>query len=842
MSLDWITNTFANLPGCGDDLFRGLWTDRRLRYGHPTPDQHDAIDEYSARLICATVSRRERLLIVLPDFHPRRAALLFATALIRCWRNTETHIPADRRRVLYFGTTIGIREQLSSVRVQGFNFNLSEVFQQHDVGRRSSTQVTPRSNTEAGVSSLPHVITVYSPADPVLVLKQHNPQCVAIDLDEAPRADWLPSLLEEAARRQIPVVAWGLNPLSECVAAFNKYGQVFVWTPHIRRGAEVKSAETSALCPTATTKLQSYVLEGDGVDQLADVLRSANQLLASSARRTSGLFGKDALRQHWAYLRALESLFVPYDFYEVEAPQPQFWGIKSFSQLRNGCERFKDACYQAYPQLALELEKVFATCEQAVELTRQSEPPLWNALCNLCIDEPLADEARLIIFSGRGKKQLFQLALLAYHNISDSDLQGIRTWLLTLDELRRLVRQHRTHAQSREGVELYSVDQSLDWRPLLVGLPSPQLTPKLMPALLHNSLDVIVYPHQLAALKHRTDEWGKAVSPDLARLSKILNQLSERPAPQVIPYSSSRIEFSIPMNLNANTAERKARARVEKLWQPNDPAVEIAKLLKFDEDAFDDAPFFSESSYEDRAVESETWCDKAVKVHFENGSSVTYPYDEMINVIKPGQFKSDERYVGSLQRGDRVVLIHGQRRQSFYALIISRVHQHPSMMLGLALIERWRADFVNAYQRWRGRGTSNLDDLLRRLNDKGSSLTSTAALRSWLQGQILCPQDGEDLRRLADVLNMDYVSQHYRKIERAASRLRGLHRGLSNKLNRWLEQQAAGTDTGNDDDVIDQELGLTFGDLRSSLLLLHVKKVEVIQGPLLRSSLGKLES
>lgn len=840
MSLDWLTNIFTTLPGCGDGLFKGLWIDGRLKYGHPTPHQHDNIDEYSARLVCATVSRRERLLLVLPDFQPRRAALLFATALIRCWRNIELHVPADQRRVLYFGTTVGIREQLSNVRIQGFNFNLSEIFQQHDLGRGSTAQVASRSNEGASVEALPRVITAYSPADPVLTLRQHNPHCIAIDLDEAPRADWLSPLLEEAARRQIPVIAWGLNPLSECVAAFNEHGQVFVWTPHICQGTTATDIETSVLCPTAATHLQPYVLEDGGVDQLANVLKNANQLLVGSARRPSGPFGKDALRQHWGYLRTLESLSVPYEFYEAEAAQ--FWGIKTFSQLRGGCERFKDACYQTYPQLALELEKVFATCEQGAELIRQNESPMWNALCNLCIDEPLDTEARLIVFSGQGKKQLFLLALLAYCNISELDLQSVRTWVLTLDELRRLMRARSTRAQLSEDVESRDVDQSLDWRPLLIGLPSPQLTPKLLPALLHSSLDVIIYPHQIAALKHRADEWGKAISPDPEQLSQVLNKLSEQPTPRPTLRGSPRLKFGSPLSLNANTAERKERARVERLWQPDDPVTEVAKLLKEDEDTLDDAQIFYETDQDEAVSSGETWCDKAVKVHFTNGSSVVYPFDETINVVRPGQSRVDERYVSSLRRGDRVLLIHGQRRQSFYVLIISRVHQHPSMMLHLALIQRWQSDFVTAYQRWHERGARNLDELLRHLNDKGSSITSTAALRSWLQGQILCPQDGEDLRRLADVLGMDYVRQQYRRIERAASRLRGLHRGLSNKLNRWLEQQAAGIDAGNDDEVVDPELGLTFGDLRSSLVLLHVKDAENMQGPFLRSSLGKLEN
>jgi len=766
--------------------------------------------------------------------------------------------------VLYCGSTVGVREQLRLTTVKGTGLDLANAFRQQNASKGEGrlrelrnkragsfalkikkkalgwTLGVSSTGTRTAISQLPKVVTAYAPSDPAKLIDQHRPEWIAIDIDESPKAVWLQPLLEEAERQQIPVVAWGLNPLSECVAVFKKYGEVFTWTPRASFATTAPDIPGSGIVSDVTTQLQPYVLDGRGVDQLADVLKNANHLLAGEARRTSGRFGRDALHQHWSYLRALESLFVPFDFYEAEAGQ--IWGIKSFSQLRSGCERFKDHCYRVSPQLALELEKIFAACEQAAELIRQNGSLIWNALCNLCIEEPPTDEARLIIFSGRGKKQLFQLALLAYHNICEPDLRGVRTWLLTLDELRRLVRQRGVTKTLNEDVDVCAIDASLDWHPLLVGLPSPQLTPKLLPALLHKSLDVIIYPHQIAALRNRSNEWGKAISPDLVRISQVLERLSKRLLPQPGQHNTTRLKFNHPIDLDAHTAKRKTRTQVEILWQPNDPVTEIANLLQVDDsETFDEAQIFRESNHDDRLDESATWCDRAVKLFIEDGSYVIFPFDETINVIKPGQFKSDERYVGSVQRGDRVVFIHGQQRQNFYELIISRVHQHPSMMLNLALIERWRTDFVSAYQKWHERGTRNLDELLRCLNDKGSSLRSSGSLRRWLQGRTLCPDEAEDLRRLADVLGMDYVRQQYKRIEHAARRLRGLHISLSTKLNRWLEQQAAGVDGGNDDDVIDQALGLTFGDLKSSLMLLRIKDVETIEGPLLRNNLGKLE-
>lgn len=841
---EWITPTFESLPGCCDGLFEGLWKKQRLRFGRTAP-HHDEIDDYCARLVCAAVTCRERLLLVLPDFQPQRPALLFTTALLRCWHDIPPQTPPEHRKVLYFGTTIGIRDQLSQVSIQEFRGNLSEVFQQHDIGRRNQSTLTMHSPNESTGRTLPRVITFYSPADPALILRQQNPQCVAIDLDESVKADWLEPLLEEAVRRQTPVVAWSVNPLSECVAVFRKHGQAIVWPPR-PYSATATSLIVREPPSTAETQLHTLVLENDEIEPVTSAFREANRLSAKAAQRASGRFGQDAVCQHWLYLRGLESLFVPYGFHEAEASH--FWGLKTFGHLQTGGEHFRKACEQFDTALAAELERVFAVCDRVREIFCKSDPPLWNALCNLCIDEPSGDEARLIVFSGSAKKQLFLLALLAYHNIAESDLREIRTYVFTLDELRRLMRRRNSVECDEEEEPVFFLAPNLNWRPLLVGLPGSHLTPRLLPVLRQTNVDVVIYPHQLGVLKRRADEWNQSVTLDLNSLSILLHRLSGQPAPQVIAPEVSRLRARIrlndPVGLDAGTARRRVRTHAESLWQPDDPVEAITRLLQVDEDQFDETNLFHESHQNAQADERELWCDEAVELRFQNNSFVTYAADEFINVIISGPSgpEIDERSVRSLRAGDRVVLIHGQQRQSFYELIVSRMHQQSSMTLHLSLIRRWQADIVSAYHRWRGRDLRNLEQLLERMNDRGSTLSSTATLQNWLRGHTLCPQDAEDLRRLAEILEMDFVRQNYQRVANAASRLRGLHRGLANKLNRWLQQQAAGIDSANDGELIDAELGLTFGDLKSSLSIQKVAAVQPVRGPLLRSSLGRLES
>jgi hypothetical protein len=128
--------------------------------------------------------------------------------------------------------------------------------------------------------------------------------------------------------------------------------------------------------------------------------------------------------------------------------------------------------------------------------------------------------------------------------------------------------------------------------------------------------------------------------------------------------------------------------------------------------------------------------------------------------------------------------------------------------------------------------------LLKTLRGKGSRLSSTLAVEFWISGATLCPIDPEDIKRVAEILALDFVESHYRKIAQAASRIRGLHRGLSNRLNHWLHDRAQGGVASHDQAIIDDETGLTFGEVRDSFVITEVKESTAVVGPFLRSSLG----
>ena len=237
----------------------------------------------------------------------------------------------------------------------------------------------------------------------------------------------------------------------------------------------------------------------------------------------------------------------------------------------------------------------------------------------------------------------------------------------------------------------------------------------------------------------------------------------------------------------------------------------------------------------------EIWSNEAIEIRVTGGWKGYFDSGDKLNVIVQygSQRRTEERFVRSLRVGDRILVIHGQKRQSLYDLVISRVHNHPAMEIHLALIGKWQEELAESFRAHRRIGW-NYQDVLAKIREQGSQITSTQTIRLWVLGQVIAPEDPKDLLRLSRSMNMRFVEQYYSRINVAAHRIRGLHIGLSIRLNRWLKEQVTST-TDADFEVFDEELGLSFQDFRDSLEIHTVESVETASGLFLRDTLGSFE-
>jgi hypothetical protein len=453
--------------------------------------------------------------------------------------------------------------------------------------------------------------------------------------------------------------------------------------------------------------------------------------------------------------------------------------------------------------------------------------PMWEALSLLAIDG--VGVGLDLIFGSRGRRGLFLDAMLSTYAITLEDLLSIGVQLHTFAEI-----------ESQPAAEWASPGSRLRQTRIVGGLARSD-DRHLDAVMTRTSVGVLVYPHQAMRLQSTIRSWAASRTFDPSALARLAPMDASGP-----PTLPSRAVIQDPLVVE-HVAEEGAPPFSLLSWTDLDSESELARLFRITEGMLDgdgdgSDPWVSDSDVDGHGERADLVSDTALKVRFGGGWAGLYAPDEDLMFVRSlgNRVRTESRPASELRPGTEIVAIHGQRRQSLYALLVDRLHRNPVIALQLALVREWQRELAANYRIWSDSTGNGLDDMVAELRSRGSQITSTLAVRFWLTAHTLAPQDPDDVRRAAELLSMEFTQKHHRRIWAAASRLRGLHRGLSNRLTNWLEREAGGTGTA-EDDSIDPELGIQFSDFASTLLRLRVLTVEARQGPFLRSRLGYVE-
>ena len=804
---EWLVKGIASIPTRSEATFTQLWDDERLEFQNGSRDR-DSVDRSNARLASSTLERRLQLLIVLPDDLHQRPPLLFGGALISQWWDRKA-LGLPPGNVLYFGTTVGIREHLSRVRVGWLQ--LSDVFPQ---SRASSSEANPRklkSVVSSDGSALPEVVCAYSPSDPSVLLEAYRPTWIAIDCGSQSDIRWLPELLAQARARRIPVIAWSQNPLSEVPRHFeaNSHGQVIRWPFDF----PVNSGPT----------IEPIVVEVAD-DEILQFLRDAYRSLAkATAASTGGRILADALKITWRIQRQLEQLTVPFDLFEAETSN--YWGMHSTRRLVSGARRFISELETSHQSVAVNLSEAVSLHEQIMDGFSASNPPLWDALSRLCLEDGTADGERQIVFLSRARRQMFSLALLSRYNISEADLSELGISLTSLTEMK-------TKLSARSPDAVLTSDSAL-----LTSLPSTSLNARLMPLMSYRTLDVLVLPFQTNALS----KWVADLRTSLNASPNVARDVIEARSGSMPPGTKPPDKAGLTLGHGRRVALRTGQIAKARDSRPLVPTLDVASELSWYMDSSEEDDPATGGTPELQVDEQQAWVSEAVEIRATGGWRGFFASEDRLNVVvqSGAQRRTEERFVRSLREGDRILVIHGQKRQSLYELVISRVHNHPAMEIHLALIGKWQEELAESFRARRRIGWT-YQDVLTKIREQGSQISSTQTIRLWVLGQVLAPDDPNDLLRLARTMDMQFAEQYHSRINVAAQRIRGLHIGLSLRLNRWLKDQLSNV-IEEDFEVFDDELGLSFQDFRDSLGIHTVESVLTASGPFLRDSLGSFQ-
>lgn len=723
--------------------------------------------------------------------------------------------------------------------------SLGSVFPQSNVGRANKRS---RTNGYASDVKLPNVITIYSPSDPVTLCERYNPSWIAIDCSDKNQLGWVEPLLAYAREKALPVIAWMTNPLSSLIHIFERHSSSVVFWPQIDkvpcRDIPLTEALYEIFAPPPPIDVQPIILEVESKnpywENLLQAYRQLSHLTKEINRSGSSLrLARITVGVAWRTLRALEGMIVPLELYETESKN--IWGVNSISDSLQTMKSY----LSNLQTLSTANQGIFQTVYEALQSVHQylqeQTPPLWDVLVDVCLEE--SHQRRTLVFTTKSARDLFSLALLSYHNITEDDLNELG---IQLTSLKRLYGEM-THPDPLVSSTESEMDEDVDL--VLIGLPSHHNI-ALMAPMLKRKFSVLLLDYQLRTLERKVIEWSEKLFPSpsinyvsvetaLGLPKRQINTPIAKDIEQVAHRLGNPIRKSIELS-GVTSGSHRVQHSIS-LSQEYDVVQELTYLM-----GHEDPREIEYSTMSNQNPHAGQMVDSAWEVCFSNGMSILFATDDMVNVIasKNGKTTTDERYVSSLRSGDRVLYISGQNRQSLYELLISRVYDNPAISLHVKLVERWHEEFVKAHnrrkridQRW------SLDKLFDEMRLLGTSISDTQPLRNWLKGETLRPQDPEDLRRLAEIFRLEFVKQHYKRIHKAGGRLHGLNVSLSRRLNSWLQDGTPDlfADSAAYEDTVDEDLGLTLRDFMNSVMILTVTSKQEKSGPFIRDTLGQIE-
>lgn len=832
---------YPSIQSCLDTLsitkyhaFNRIINTGRLKFnGNETPD---FIDQLSARLVCS-VRNGESILVVLPDESPRRPPLLFSAALVldslRNLKNKNQH-----RKILYFGSHTGIKNQLQETSLGSLRLNIvfPQKFSHGNSEKIKSVAVRAKQSETLTDTRLPTVICIYSPANSGQLLSKYHPEWIAIDCADAHSIGWLKSLLVEARNRRISVIGWTSRPSTEISEDWIASGGSLLRWPQIRRNLSFKVDKWTDISANAIDCLVTPLLiSNDTVKNISPLFTEAAEALLTANRYKEGQLATDAVLIGWRYLRALESLPVPLNYHETKAPS--YWGIRKISELKAAFSSFIDAVKPFSSDLHKYLSNAYSALVRANDYLERNDPPLWLAAANICIE---TGSFKRLVFPSKAYREMFSFALKDRFNISEADLKEVSIAISSLP--------HEEYMFDGNFGPVCEKDFYLKSIPIFVGLPSHYAEKKLDRLFHFKNLKVLLLPHHKQIFTNRVKNIAANLS--LAFIGPTQPFFSQ-PIDAVISNApiAAKITMGPPLFVEVNAMEEiKKQMEESPFWQGIDSVDAICGLFSSIpevEEESDSLIFLNEAALDGDGQNSwadSLWVKDAIELRFDNHTSVLMDPDEVINLVNRSSNgnRLERTPVKHLKANDEILFIKGQKRQSLFELLVSRVHKNPIVSQFILLISRWHEELKKSYVNAEKDGMT-VEKLLAAMADRKTKIISTQTLRLWLKCLILAPKDPEDLKRIAEILAMKFVSDYYKQIHSAATRLRGLHISLSARLNRWLFSEEANVImSGEDDEAIDEELGITVEDFRHSLLRMRILSTTRKAGPFYKAGLGQL--
>lgn len=533
--------------------------------------------------------------------------------------------------------------------------------------------------------------------------------------------------------------------------------------------------------------------------------------LATIQRHFSGHHGRGihrAIRAAYGAYYAMLQMQVPLPVYEEEARN--LWGIRSIQRRIADLEAFapilrheaSDLADVYWPSLILDLKEM--------RTSLLAGNPKYDTLVQQLRFHCEARKRLTIICPNHASRQMLRLCLQAHEGLEIKDIESHDTSdnpvrLLTFKEINTL---------EATDVLLFPGQFSLGRRQYILTTAAPEICYLTYASEANRLEQQIVATHQM--LKQMSDDqvrqktWSALFPSFLRQNLPQYNQNDPEIAIEVSTIEGERIAHKKIASINVSVDLS--------LWTPFSTA-EYDVVQGQDTLGGDEEEALRPSEY--ASVSRQTALVPALRIEFVDGFCFAEPDSRMI-VLLLATGETHERKSQSLRPDDTVVFVDGDQKRQLYETVLDRIRLHPAMGATYLLASYWQQAIREGFFR----SGLSYDEFHLKLRRLGSGIETSQAVYFWVQGWVLGPRDGEDIRRIGEVLNNRILIQEWRQINRAVKRVRRLHHSLALKLNRIVVQagvESQKKDAG--DECIDRELNLYLDDFRDSISLHRVLRL-----------------
>ncbi|MFW6383603.1 MAG: DrmE family protein [Nanoarchaeota archaeon] len=201
---------------------------------------------------------------------------------------------------------------------------------------------------------------------------------------------------------------------------------------------------------------------------------------------------------------------------------------------------------------------------------------------------------------------------------------------------------------------------------------------------------------------------------------------------------------------------------------------------------------------------------------FKDGHKLYVKIDKPVPVLRAD--KLEYREANKVKTGDVIVLIDMDARKKLADTIFKQANSHPKFAYMKALLDAWQRVLKDGMKK----NNYNCRNVLELMKNKGSKISTPAAVYFWKMGWVIGPTDKKDILRIGEIFNEPTLIQNYQEIHAAARRVRGIHIKIVKTLNRLILEKQSKNQTLSDD-VVDEEFNLHAEDFLKAVSLHTVK-------------------